>query len=292
MERRELIPAPRPGIYDAPMEDYLRWDAFGNSDLNNMSRSPAYALDQRTVWTENTAATTFGIAVHARILEPERYTTIVGVLPEGLNLRTKDGRAQRDALYQSHEVVITKAVADEVEAAARSVFNHKAASVLVNAPGPVEQSVVVEDPVTGGLVKVRPDKLIPEKGVVVDVKTTRMTSERAFKRQSFQLGYDRKLSLYLWAMNQLHDLGFAAPYTTGAILLVQNTAPYEPLVVVYKQRVLDAAAISWRRDLDRIVECAEANLWPGFTDTVEVLDYEDYMIAARESGAEEATWEK
>ena len=292
MERKPLVPARRPGIHaGVPMDEYLRWDAAGNSDLMNMKRSPAYANDQRTVVSEPSASTTFGIAVHARILQPEDYDRIVGVLPADLNLRTKDGRAHRDALYESHEVVISADVAKEVEACARSVFNHKAASVLVGANGPVEQSVIAEDPETGCPVKIRPDKLIPQKGVVLDVKTTRMPSEFAFTRQSFQLGYDRKLSFYLWVMNLLPALGPSPEYHTGAVLLIQNTPPYEPLVVAYKTRVLEAARVSWRRDLTRFAECRDTNVWPGFTETVKVLDYEDWMIASREGDEEGGSWE-
>lgn len=287
----ELLAPPRPGIYEAvKMEEYLRWDAAGNSDLMNMKRSPAYAAWARTQYTPNGPSQAFGIALHARLLEPAQYEQIVGVLPDGLNLRTKAGRAERDALRETREVVLTVEESIEVEAAARAVLRHKAASALMLAPGPTERSVVVEDDVTGCPIKIRPDKLIPTKGIVIDLKTTRMVSERRFVSQAFDLGYDRKMSLYRHAMNQLARYGPSPEYKTAVLVVVQNTRPYEPLVVAFKERVLTAAGVSWRRDLNRFAECREAGEWPGFTEDVEILDFKDWMIDARENDAEEMTW--
>lgn len=267
-----------------PMEEYLTMDAAGNSDLTNMHRSAAYCDYQRTQVSTMTPATSWGVALHARVLEPHLYETTVGILPEDTNLRTKDGRAFKAQLEGSREVVLTKAEGDRVELAAQSVFACPSANLLLNAQGPVEQTIVVADPLTGCPLKIRPDKLIPQKGIVLDLKTTRMPSQRAFTKQAFDLSYDRKMAFYRFVMNQLGLIGPASAYEYGVVIAVQNTEPFETCVYAIGGETLEVADASWRQDLNLFAECRESGVWPAFSPEIQTLELPKWARDIRMEG--------
>lgn len=282
---RPLIPAPKPGIYQGvPMDQYLRWDAIGSSDLEHIHRSPAYAHFWKTHDEEvddDRGARSWGTALHMLCLEPRRFDQAVGILPPEHDGRTKEGKALKAQLETEREVVIKHAAAEEVRRAAARVRAHRSAGALLASSGPTEVSVVVRDPVTGLLCKCRPDKLIPSKGVLLDWKSTRMPSQRAFTKQAFDLGYDRKISFYLWQLNLLRELGPAPEYSIGAIVSVQNDEPYETCVYAVRGETLEVAQVSWRKDLARWAECKESGAYPGFDEDVKILDLPDWAKRLR-----------
>lgn len=285
MPTKQLTPPRAPGVYNGlPMEEYLTMDAAGNSDLTNMHRSAAYCAYQRTQQSDMTPATSWGVALHARVLEPHLYEKTVGVLGEDVNLRTKDGRKFRDQLLANYEVVLSQAEADRVEEAAKSVFEHPSAATLLKARGPVEQTIVVHDPLTGCPMKIRPDKLIPQKGIVLDLKTTRMPSERAFAKQAFDLSYDRKMAFYRFVMNQLGLIGPASVYEYGVVIAVQNTEPFEVFVAAIGGETLEVADASWRKDMNLFAECRESGVWPKFSHEIKTLELPTWARKIRMEG--------
>ena len=74
-----------------------------------------------------------GTAVHAKILEPENYHDEIAVLPE-LNLRTKDGRLERDQFEEKNQgkTIIRQDDLDTIQGIFESYKAHPLAPRLLN----------------------------------------------------------------------------------------------------------------------------------------------------------------
>jgi hypothetical protein len=93
---------------------YRNTDGISASDIKWIlpPRTPAHYHAYKTglIKREETRALVLGTLCHLAVLEPERPPTAYAVRPAGLDFRTKDGKAWRDAQGD-------KPILDETEAA-------------------------------------------------------------------------------------------------------------------------------------------------------------------------------
>ena len=84
-------------VYGMPAEDYHASPGVSNSMLSDLNKSPAHcwALHHAESRPERktTVAMKAGTLLHAMLLEPAEVPRRYIVAPEGLDLRTKDGKA-------------------------------------------------------------------------------------------------------------------------------------------------------------------------------------------------------
>ncbi len=131
-----------------------------------------------------------GSAIHMAVLEPDLVLGQIIEMP-GLNFRTKDGRAERDAILRAnfpHKLVLSAAMVRTVKRCRDAVYKHPIASKLFTS-GRAEQSLFAIDNETGELIKCRPDWENQMIGAVIDVKTCRDSSPDGFARDAYNLRY-------------------------------------------------------------------------------------------------------
>jgi len=141
-----------------------------------------------------------GTAVHARILEPELFDDEIAVMPD-LNLRTKDGRTERDAFVERNKekTVIRQEDMHTIHAIYENFKHHILAPELVK--GMIEYSHYgVED---GIEIRCRPDVYNPETKVIADVKTTQDNSPKAFRGDIYKYGYHIQAAFYCSALSNI-----------------------------------------------------------------------------------------
>lgn len=192
MKRRELPVSLRGQLNPTPVEnaDYHRHAAISASHLKEIERSPqhywARFVDPNRIEPTPTPAMQLGTAVHAQILELNRFDEIVAVAPEGIDRRTKVGK-ESWAAFESEakgKVVISRDDAAIVSAMGRAVFSHPAAAMLLAFKGKAETSWFWTDEKTGLECKCRPDWLLDDGSVIVDLKTTEDASLGGFSAAS------------------------------------------------------------------------------------------------------------
>jgi hypothetical protein len=78
-----------------------------------------------------------GSAVHTHVLELDQWDARYVTAPEGIDRRTKVGKAEWEVFTTAAtgRTVLTKADADLVMRMGRSVFGHPAAAMLLACPG-------------------------------------------------------------------------------------------------------------------------------------------------------------
>jgi len=253
-------PGPYPGI---PREIYHAWDACHYSVLKLFERSAAHAREEILHPREKTAALTRGDAIHAAVLEPERF------LAEYVGAPVLDRRRKADKLaWQAFEAEHAGKVvlsAEDHEAAvtiAAAIAGHETPRKLLRAPGHTELSVVATDPEFEIPVKCRPDRLTTflDVPVVVDLKSTRDASPQGFGTEIARYSYHVQAAFYL------RTLDLAAPHGQRSFVFVafESEPPYACACYTLDQDSLQQGRRDVELYLSRYADAVRSGVWPGY----------------------------
>jgi exodeoxyribonuclease VIII len=225
---------------------------------------------------EETPARKFGSAVHCAVLEPRRFEDDYAPEPDVTAPRyeeysrpraTKAYREEVEAL-ESEGVTILKGpetrALEQIQAAVRG---HPASGVILDGEGPAEASIVWTDPETGVPVKIRPDWIAEDVGAVVDLKTTTDAGPESFQKDFFNYGYYRQAWIYLTGCRAA---GYDVEHYT--ILAVEKSPPYATAVYRVRDDVMEWAKKEVRPLLDTFARCLEADEWPAYPTTVQLIN--------------------
>jgi hypothetical protein len=217
-----------------------------------------------------------GSAVHTHVLELDQWDARYVSAPDGIDRRTKAGKAEWEAFTAAAtgRTVLPKADADLVMRMAQSVFSHPAAAMLLALPGKAETTHMWTDAATGLQCKCRPDWLTDDGRLLVDLKTTENASPREFGRSIATWRYHVQASWYLDGIEQ----------ATGTrpeqflFLCVEKKAPYAVAVYAADAEMIAAGAQTAARDLDVLATCKAAGAWPGYSDQIEPISLPPWML--------------
>jgi hypothetical protein len=259
--------------------EYHAHAAISKSHLDQVAKSPlhywARYLDPNRVVPEPTPAMAIGSAVHTHVLELDQWDARYVSAPDGIDRRTKAGKAEWEAFTTAAtgRTVLPKADADLVMRMAHSVFSHPAAAMLLALPGKAETTHMWTDAATGLECKCRPDWLTDDGRLMVDLKTTEDASPRGFAKSIAQWRYHVQASWYLDGIEQ----------ATGTrpeqflFLCVEKKAPYAVAVYAADAEMIAAGAHTAARDLDVLATCKAANAWPSYSDQIEPISLPPWM---------------
>jgi len=237
-------------LHQQSNEDYHADLALGSSyvkDWNN--RSPRHAeYGEKTI---NPYIADEGTAVHLVFEgDPDK------VVQAG---ETRRGQSWADAWGKAQSiggVALPRKAYESAMAAGHSARNHISVSQL-NEPeaGPIwrETSIFTTHPKTGLEIKTKPDFYMPERGLLLDLKTTVSASPRDFTRAIFKMGYDLQAAYYslvcrIAGLNVADEFHFIA---------VEKTAPYVTQHFVLEGDVLSAAELRVEQILLEIAHSRE-----------------------------------
>jgi exodeoxyribonuclease VIII len=259
--------------------DYHRHSAVSKSHLDLVARSPkhywARYLDPNRVEPEPTPAMLMGTALHTHVLELDQWDARYVMAPEGIDRRTKQGKAEWEAfsVAATGRTVISKADADTVMRMARSVFEHPAAAMLLGMAGKAETTWMWTDEATGLECKCRPDWLTDDHRLIVDLKTTEDASPKGFQKSVAAWRYHVQAAWYLGGLTQ----------ATGTcpdqfiFIVVEKKPPYAVAVYAADADMIAAGAKQARLDLDTLAVCKAADAWPGYSDQIETISLPPWM---------------
>jgi hypothetical protein len=259
---------------------YHAHSAVSKSHLDLVAKSPLHYwsryLDPNRVPQEPTAAMQIGSAVHTHILELDQWDAQYVVAPAGIDRRTKVGKAEWDVFQTAigTRTVISREDADLVMRIGRSVLSHPAAAYLLSLPGKAETTHMWVDEATGLQCKCRPDWLLDDGNMILDLKTTEDAISKEFQRSIAKWRYHVQASWYLDGIekatgNRPHSFVFIA---------VEKKPPYACAVYVADQQMIEIGRETARRDLDKLNICKAADYWPGYSDGIEQINLPPWML--------------
>ena len=255
----------------------------GHSGLVKMLQSPAHFWHSCITPHEPTAALAFGTAVHAAVLEPNLFSSSFVAAPK-FDRRTKQGKEDFEQWSSQNQgkTIITDDDLQAINGITASIAGHKKAQEFLG-NCVAEKSFFWKDLETGIDCRIRPDALLlDDNGEIIgilDLKTTRDASSRAFARSIANFGYDLQAAFYQDAVALA--IGRSVPFY---FLTVESTAPHG--VALYKtgDRTLGIGRSKYRAALQMLQWCRDNNSWPSYQP---FGDVEEIDVAHWEKSLEE-----
>lgn len=256
-----------------PARDYFAVHAASASFLKAMKRSPHHAQHGRLHPDDPTPAMKFGTAWHTAFFEPERFAAEYVAIPEGLDRRTKEGKALFAEVEASGRTPLS-ADEDELLAAMIATANAHPATQAIRAAtrGQMAEPSLFADHL-GVPVKIRPDLLVPPcpsfpSGLIVDGKTTQDASPDAFGRACWNMDYHIQAALYVDVVQAYY--GTAMP-PTFAWLAAEKDAPNCCAYYTAGENLIEHGRREYRDLLLVYGECERTGIWPGYSEEIAPL---------------------
>ena len=257
-----------PGAYPGvPFEEYFAWSNCSKHMLDAVARSPAHlraALEQPR---KRTPAMAFGAAVHAAVLEPEKFSRYYREAP-AQDKRTKAGRLAYEAAETAGHILLREEELHAILLMRDAIRAHPFASILL-APedGEAEVSISWVDEETGVPCRARPDFLNHAHNVCVDLKTAENASMGAFSRACAQYRYHVQAQMYLSGASAA---GVNAQ--TFIFVVVETDAPWACACYELSPDDLQLGGTLYRVGLRIYRQCLETGVYPGYPEEIRVLE--------------------
>ena len=242
-------------------EEYRANDALSRSDIFCMSKSPLhfhYHMEHKDDNPE-TAAMAFGTALHAYVLEPEKFEEEYIVVPK-IDRRTKEGKALAAEIESSGKIPIDEETAAKLSEMRESVMSSPAAKLI--STGKCEQSVFWTDESTKIELKCRPD-IMTEVGddliVISDLKTTESADTEHFMRSCLMYGYDLQAAMYCIGVEAVTHKPCRFVF-----IAVEKNPPYACNVLEANELMIKKGTEDMRSYLSTIKKCTETGNWYGY----------------------------
>lgn len=257
-------------------EKYHSCPGISKSGLDKITRSPAHYKHSRP--TAPTRAMEIGTAIHAAILEPERFDSEYFIA----DCSTRTAKAYK-ALKLEHgsELVLTKPESIKVLGMRESVECNYEAMVNLRKEGKAELSAICQDPETGVIIRARFDWLT-ECGVVVDVKKTQDIRPAKFAKSVSEYRYHVQDAMYSFIYKQITGEDLQEFY----FLAIEENAPHSTALYRIDDLSREIGMHQFRRDLKIYADCLLDDKWP-HPDTGEgVIELPNWCINAYEDELE------
>lgn len=206
-----------------------------------------------------------GTAIHAAILEPEKFKSEYVQLPI-LDLRTTEGKKAKSKIEFDNPTKKLIPFDDYIRFvnAQQAVRNNKEAiKYLLDCE--FEQSFFWTDPITGVRCKARADAISKTSDFIVDLKTSRDPAN--FARSIAEYGYHRQASFYLRGATEASG----RVYSRWIWIVVHPEAPHLCAVYEASEQLLWQGAMECTELLTRFKECKETNTWGGLPEVTQII---------------------
>jgi len=264
-------------------EDYLAWPGVSRSGLWTLyGRTPAhFRWEQDHAEEVETEAMRLGTAVHAAILEPERFAEVYitggPVNPKTGNPYGRDTKKFAEWAAEQDALVLSESDFEMCQALGAAVHAHPHAGPLVKEMRR-EVSIQWQHGPTGTLMKSRLDGVADTKTgglILVDLKTTRSAAPQRFGADAYRMGY-------LWQMAAYRmGLVATAEQEVEKVLLVaiEKEPPYGVAVYQPDEAQLTLGESQVTDALRQLELCKRFGDWPGYPEGIEDLMLPGYAGA-------------
>ena len=177
-----------------PAEEYRALPDWNWSTIKKAERSVATMKAEQKVESKSTPDMQFGSDVHSAVLEPGDYQNRVTPARAGLRRGTNEWKdLEKQAKAKGKRLIKHEDYTSIMDILSRIRQHPEAWSLLYEAEGIAEGSVIWDDPASGLSLKARIDRLLPSTadGVphLIDLKTDRDGSMESFGKRLVQYPY-------------------------------------------------------------------------------------------------------
>lgn len=255
--------------------DYHAHKAISKSKLDAARKSGKHLYDMLYgPPREPTAAFQFGTLLHAAGLPGENVDDIAVRMPEGMKKTTKEGKAF--VAEHKDKIIVSPSDAYVLDQMMLSLQEHPFSAGLVNGDlkGKSERSFFCTDSETGLELKARPDFILDDCSLILDLKSTLDASPKGFQRSVANYRY------YVQASHYLDVVEMATGTRPQAFLFiaVEKQRPFSTAVYMADQAMIDLGKQHAREDLSNIAQWIADNKFPSYSERVEEISLPKWML--------------
>ena len=255
---------------------YHAHEAISKSKLDAARKSGRHLYDMlHGPPRESTAAFDLGTALHAAALPGESLEEVAVRMPEGMKKTTKEGRAF--VAENKSKIILSPSDSYLLDQMILSLSEHPFCKSFINGDlkGKAEQSFFCTDSETGLELKARPDFILDDYSLILDLKTTVDASLRGFQRSVANYRY------YVQASHYLDVVEGATGTRPQAFLFiaVEKSRPFGSAVYMADQAMIDLGKQHAREDLDNIAKWMAEDHYPGYSERVEEISLPKWMLS-------------
>ena len=213
---------------------------------------------------EPTPALIFGQAAHKLVLEPGDFTDEFAVAPDGIDRRTKDGKAAWASFMETNagKTVIDRDTFNQILAMSQKAMSNPTVARLLS--GRKEVPFFWTDQDTGVKCKAKLDCLtyLDDMPVVVDYKTCKSAKTDDFMRDAYKYGYHVQAAMYTEAVMQLQHLTERPMFVFVA---QEKEGPFAINVITVPEDTMNFGLDTFRELIGTYKACSESGDWFGYT---------------------------
>ena len=258
-------------LIDISNDVYHAQPAISASWLKMLNKSPmhmwhAYINPEREK-QERTPAMMLGSLTHTLVLEPQKFDSEYAVVPEGIDKRSKDGKALFAWIEGQGKTPVKAADLYECQMFAAALHANDVFQQIRKNEHVNESTYYWDDVETGLACKFRADTIVfpcdeYPNGALTDVKTAASADPAVFGRQFFDLGYHIQAAHY--AEGFMDAFGTDEP-PEFIFEVVEKSAPYIVQLYRVQESVMEYGFAERARLMTIAAECYEKKNWPGYT---------------------------
>lgn len=241
------------GWHDAmPNEIYHQNPGLSKSSLDLVHKSINHLLSREIVRKE-TPAMALGTAAHSAVLEPETWPAEFCRGPE-VDRRNKKWKEAAKEAKDNGQMILPPGDFDKVDHIAAAVHgvDDPVIKAIKEGKGIAEGSLFVTDPVSGALIKCRPDYMLPLDRICFDLKTTKDASASEFARSCGSFRYDVQAALYSDCLSWEFDGDWQ--FIFGA---VESSPPFNTAIYTLSDRDIEIGREIYMEDIARYMSWSD-----------------------------------
>lgn len=264
-----------PGLYKGlSNEDYHASKGISNSQMSYLlpPHSPKEFwykyLSGKAPKQEDQSHFSVGSAVHTLVFEPETFKDRFYTVVEIPKRNTIMGKTAYEAMEKTAagRSILDKADQDLVFEMAANITSHKMWKNLKATSGNIEDSLAWRDPESGTLLRSRPDYY--NNDVIIDLKTTKDSSDISFKRSVVEYAYHRQAALAIDGLTALTGRF----YSSVVLFVVDKNPPHLVRCYVLTGSAVDQGRIDYKHAAMNYSKCMESGRWDGHPEIIEDID--------------------
>ena len=260
---------------DLSNADYHNHPSYSKSDLDAAHKSGRHLLDKRNGPPRaSTAAFDIGTVLHATALPGECADSIAVRMPEGMKKTTKEGKAF--VAEHADKIILNATDAYCIDQMMASMLEHPVSAALVKGElaGKSELSFFATEPETGLEVRCRPDFMLDDGSLIVDLKTTTDASPKGFQKSLVNFRYYVQAAWYL----DVVELATGKRPDGFLFIAVEKQRPFGVGVYVADEEMIKLGREHAMEDLRNIAKWKAEDSYPGYSDRAEMISLPKWML--------------
>lgn len=215
-----------------------------------------------------------GSVVHTMALTPHEFSKDFFMMPE-LNLRTNDGKAERDKLLLENKgkEPVTQKIFDIAQAMTGSILSNSKAMELLSV-GRKEAAYFWECPLTGLNFRAKLDQSSSQH--FCELKTAHTCAPEEYAKNMFNLHYDLSLYHYKEALRIIMGVDVPAYF-----IMVESEPPYVSQVYKVGEDTWKTGHAKWLKAVTQLEQGLKNKEWPGYFPPDEVPEINPPLWAVR-----------